>query len=343
MVYRVLEKKISISDVAEIAKARLVGKTDGVVCGICSNNEPRENCLTLFTGSSKKQLRETLFGTKVTAVLVKEGNSFDDLKDSVTLLYVANPIAALVSILSHFVQFADSDGVINQTVEIHKSAKLGKNISIGAFSVIGEGAEIGDNVVIHPHVVIYPFAKVGSNSILHSGATIREYCEIGKFSLIQNGAVIGSDGFGYFFDGSMLRAVPQIGTTKLADYVDIGANTCIDRATLGTTSVDMGTKLDNLVQVGHNVKIGKMSILCGQVGIAGSAIIGNGVTLGGQAGVGDNAVIPDKCRFAGQSSVFGKVTEAMDYAGSPAVPLKDWKRQIAALRKLPSLFSKLKK
>ena len=164
---------------------------------------------------------------------------------------------------------------------------------------------------------------------------IREDCIVGSDTVIQNGAVIGADGFGYVPDKELgLAPVPQVGVVVLSDRVDVGANACIDRATLGTTLVGLGTKIDNLVQVGHNTKIGKFAILCGQTGVAGSCDIGNQVVLGGAVGVADHIQIVDGCRIAGKSVVFGNLTEKNDYAGYPARPAGEWRRSMAIVSKL---------
>ncbi|MDZ4787046.1 MAG: UDP-3-O-(3-hydroxymyristoyl)glucosamine N-acyltransferase [bacterium] len=343
MHYKILNKSIPLSEIATKVNGRLLGNPTILCNGICSIDQPKENALSLFTSESQAKLGESISNNKFSAILVNSKYKFKTLDQKTALIFVENPIAALVKCMELFVEFLPHQNEISSKAEIHPSANLGKNVFIGAYSVIAQNVTVGENVVIHPHVVIYEGACIGAGSVLHSGSIIREYCEIGKFSVIQNGAVIGSDGFGYFFDGKMLKAVPQIGVVKLQDFVDVGANSCIDRAALGTTEVGLGSKLDNLVQVGHNVKIGKMSILCGQVGIGGSSKIGNGVTLGGQAGTADHSEISDNCRFAAKSGVIGSFKEAGDYSGMPAIPVSTWRRQIISLKKLPDLLKKLNK
>ena len=205
--------------------------------------------------------------------------------------------------------------------------------------MIGAEVQIGNNVTIHPHVVIYPGTIIEDDCIIHSGAIIREYCHLKKGCVIQNGAVIGSDGFGYVPDPALgLRAVPQVGRAVLGPLVDVGANSCIDRGALGDTSISLGTKVDNLVQVGHNVSIGEHTIVCGQSGIAGSTRIGARCVLGGSTGVGDHLNIPDDCRFGGNSGVITAIDEPGDYMGHPAIPAQQWRRQGVAVKKLPGLL-----
>jgi len=199
-------------------------------------------------------------------------------------------------------------------------------------------------VVIHPHVTVYPGVRVGARSVLHAGVVIREDCIIGEDNVLQPGAVIGADGFGYIPDPTFgLRPVPQVGHVVLAERVEVGANSCIDRATLGVTAVDTGTKIDNHVQVGHNTKIGKNSILCGMVGIAGSAHIGSNVTLAGYVGVGDHVSIVDNVRVGAKGGVSSDIREPGDWCGYPVVKGHRWRMQCAALEQLPELMRDFKK
>ena len=194
---------------------------------------------------------------------------------------------------------------------------------------------IEDRSVIHPHVTIYPRVRLGQGCVVHAGAVLREDVTLGDHCVIQNGAVIGADGFGYIPDqAGNLHAVPQVGAAKLGNEVHIGANSCVDRGTLGNTTVGDWTKIDNLVQTGHNVSLGQNCIVCGQTGIAGSVSIGNRVVLGGGCGVQDHVSIADGCRFAGHSGVIGDITERGDYAGMPALPARQWRRLVAQLRRM---------
>lgn len=320
-------KSLTVDEIAAICDGRVRGDGTIRISGLCSLDEPSESGIAFLREPSRKALREIFTEEKLGALLI-----MDALESSVEgcpfpLILVPDPLKALVKILPHLHRFPDRPSGISEKAEINPSAIIAKDVSIGAFCVIGKDVRLDECVVIHPHVVIYEGAHIGARTIIHSGAAIREFVSIGPDNIIQNGAVIGADGFGYIPDPKQgLVAVPQIGTVRTNDFVDIGANSCVDRATLGTTRIGSRTKLDNQVQVGHNVTIGSNSILCGQVGIAGSCKIGNRVVLGGNAGVADHITIVDGARFGAKAGVHGDVKKPGDYVGYPLIPAKGWKR-----------------
>lgn len=324
---------LTLPEIADKVAGKLSHDTGNIISRICELNNCTPDSLSLFTGNSAARLNLDIGDRVCGVVLVKKGLHLS----SIATIEVEDPIAALVQLLSIF-YVEEKNSTISQRAEISKSAVIGKNVSIGAFSVIGDNVIIEDDVIIHPQVVIYAGAKIGSKSTIHSGAVVREFVIIGSGSTIQNGAVIGSDGFGYYPTKLGLEPVPQVGIVHLGEKVDVGANSCIDRATLGATQLGSRTKLDNLVQVGHNVKIGSNTILCGQVGIAGSVEIGNQVVMAGNVGVADHIRIVDKVRIAAKSGVSTDLEKAGDYGGYPAVPVKEWYRQLSAFRLLPKFM-----
>jgi UDP-3-O-[3-hydroxymyristoyl] glucosamine N-acyltransferase len=214
---------------------------------------------------------------------------------------------------------------------------LGEDISVYPGATIGDNVTIGDRCVIHPGVVLYPGVVVGDDTTVHANAVVRERCRIGKRCVIQPGAVIGSDGFGYAPDGKGYYPIPQIGIVVLEDDVEVGANSCIDRAALEVTLIKRGTKLDNLVQVAHNCQIGEDCMLCSQVGISGSAKIGNHVTLTGQVGVAGHLTIGDNVMVGAKSGVPSSLEANAGYSGIPALPHKQWLRSMAVVAALPEL------
>src|SRR5579864_2316977 len=227
---------------------------------------------------------------------------------------------------------------VHPTALVHASARIAENASIGAYVFIDAGVRIGENCILLPHVVIYRDVKIGKNFFAHSHVSIRENCEIGDNVLLHNGVVIGSDGFGFAKDdqGSW-RKIPQSGRVVIENDVEIQANCCIDRASLGETRIGRNTKIDNLTQVAHNCTVGENSMLCAQVGLAGSTRVGNNVILAGQVGVAGHCRIGDNVVVTAQSGTHGDVPSGSLISGSPAFDHKQWRRSVALFAKLPEL------
>lgn len=255
---------------------------------------------------------------------------------------VANPRMAFTTLLSLFTPKPDVPPGIHPAAVVSATAKLGANVSIMAYAVIDEYAEIGDHTIIYPHTYIGREATIGSHSLIYPNVTVRENCHIGDRVIIQSGAVIGSDGFGFVTIDGRHQKVPQVGNVIIEDDVEIGANTCLDRATTGSTIVKQGTKIDNLVHLAHNVVVGENCFFVAQTGIAGSAKIGNNVTFAGQAGSAGHLTIGDNCVFAARSAPINDIPANSFYAGFPARPHKEWLRSEAAIGRLPDLIKKIR-
>jgi len=337
------KKTFSIKEIAEAVEGTIQGSDVLNIEGYCALNEPRQNCITFVTVKTQHALEKTLKEHLHSIAFIR-----DSLKKPeglpTTCILVKDPQRAMIAILPLFRPEIKAQKGISTKADIADTAIIGTNVTIGAFSVIGEDCIIEDNAVIHPHVVLYQGVHIKKGAIIHSGAIIREFCEVGQNVIIQNGAIIGADGFGYIpnADGTLL-AVPQVGIAKLEDNVEIGANSCVDRAALGTTLIDKGTKIDNQVQIGHNTHIGKHSIICGQGGVAGSVQIGDHVVLGARVGIPDHIKVVSGCRFAGASQIYNDILTPGDYAGSPAVPGMEFKRSIMVSKKLTGLLSTMRK
>ena len=231
---------------------------------------------------------------------------------------------------------------IHALAHVAADAAVDASASIGAFAVIGSGARVGARTIVHPHVVIGDGTSVGSDCILHAHVSIREGCTIGSRVIIQNGAVVGSDGYGFAQrpDGSHEK-IPQTGPVVIEDEVEIGANTTIDRPAVGETRIKAGTKIDNLVQVGHGVVLGRNVLLAAQVGIAGSTAIGDNVMFGGQAGAAGHLSIGDRVKVGARAAIFSSVEDEAFVAGTPAIDNEEWKKASAVFRKLPELRRRL--
>ena len=257
------------------------------------------------------------------------------------LLVVADPGLALIELLRTFHPEPPAAGGIHPTAVVAVGARVAAGASIGPYVVIGEGATIGDGAVLHPFVCVGADCVVGAGAVLHPHVVLYPGTAVGERVVLHAGVVVGADGFGYIARGGRHLKVPQVGRAVIEDEVEVGANSAIDRATLDETRVGAGTKIDNLVQVGHNVRIGRSSILCGQAGIAGSATIGDGVVLAGQSGVSNRVTVGDGARVAGKSAVFDDVAEGRQVAGTPAIEASRWRRQVALLQRLPEIRKRL--
>ena len=232
---------------------------------------------------------------------------------------------------------------VDASARVDESAVLGDGVHVGALAVVGALARVGARSVLHPHVVLYDGAEIGEDCVLHSGVHVRERCRLGRRVVVQNGAVIGGDGFGFARDAQgRYHKFPQVGIVVVEDDVEIGALSAIDRAALGETRIGRGTKLDNLVQVGHSVTIGEDSVLAGQVGIAGSTRLGKRVTLAGQVGVAGHLEIGDGATVTAQTGIPGSVEAGALVSGSPAIENRAWLKSTAVFAKLPELQRRLR-
>ncbi|HCE67311.1 MAG: UDP-3-O-(3-hydroxymyristoyl)glucosamine N-acyltransferase [Geobacteraceae bacterium GWC2_55_20] len=253
------------------------------------------------------------------------------------VIEVANPYLGFAKLLTLFyTQPHPPLGVLAGAV-VGSGVSLGEGISVYPGACIGNNVTIGNRTVIHSGAVLYEGAVIGDDCVIHANAVIRDRCRIGNRCILQPGAVIGSDGFGYAPDGRSYYRIPQIGIVMLEDDVEIGANSCIDRAALEVTLIRRGTKLDNLVQIAHNCQIGEDCMIVSQVGISGSAKIGNHVTLAGQVGVAGHLSIGDNVMVGAQSGVPSSLEANAGYSGSPTMPHKEWLRAMAVVPRLPEL------
>ncbi len=224
---------------------------------------------------------------------------------------------------------------------VHPTATIGRGASVAAGSTVGPGARVGRRTRIAEGVFLGEKAEVGDDCILYPYVVVRERCVIGSRCILHSGAVVGSDGFGYVWDGTAHRKIPQVGIVRIGDDVEIGANSAIDRATLGETRIGRGTKIDNLVQVGHNVVVGDDALLCGQAGIAGSARIEDRVTLAGQVGVNDHVTVGKGAIATGQAGVTGSIPPGAVVSGMPAAPHREFLKRAALVARLPELARRL--
>jgi UDP-3-O-[3-hydroxymyristoyl] glucosamine N-acyltransferase len=258
-----------------------------------------------------------------------------------TLLLVDNPYLAFAKILTFFAVPAHRGQGILPGAHIHPHAVIGKDVTISPGCVVSAGARIGERSFLHPNVVVGDQSTVGDDCILHANVTVREKSVIGDRVIIQPGAVIGADGFGFAPDGQSYFKIPQVGHVVIEDDVEIGACSCIDRGTMGVTLIARGTKIDNLVQIGHNVQIGEDTIVVSQVGIAGSTIIGSHCMFGGQAGVAGHIKVGDNVTLAARGGISNNVDDNQSLAGAPAMPHREWLKTAVGLSHLPEMRREL--
>ena len=283
---------------------------------------------------------------KSAAGLILVPKDFDRsfLPDS-NLIFVEKPYYTFMLLIKTWLQLDNSNRkpVISESVIVAKSAKLGENVSLGHNVVIGPHSSIGDNTTIKANSVIGENVKLGSNCLIYPNVTVYEDCIIHNNVILHSGCVIGSDGFGFLLHEGRQEKIPQVGNVLIHDNVEIGSNSSVDRASLGSTVIGAGTKIDNLVQIGHNCIIGENSIICAQVGLAGSTEIGNLVYLAGQVGVAGHLKIDDAAKIGAQSGVSSYVPPNTIYFGTPAIEAGSRKRIIASEKKLPQVVRFVKK
>jgi UDP-3-O-[3-hydroxymyristoyl] glucosamine N-acyltransferase len=280
-----------------------------------------------------------LASTRASAVLLATSAPGVDLPT----LRSPEPYACFARALALFFEPRRPPAGVHATAVVGPSARIGAAASIGAYAVIGDDVEIGPRATIFPHVTIYPGTRIGSDFVAHAGVVIREDVRIGDRVLLHPGVVLGADGFGFAPTPAGAVKIPQIGTVIVEDDVEIGANTTIDRATLGATVIRAQAKLDNLVMVGHNCEIGAGSFLAAQVGLAGSTKLGRGVQMGGQAGAAGHLTIGDGAQIVAQSGIPSSVPAGQVVGGYPAVEVTRWRRTSAALLRLPELLRRVRR
>ena len=259
------------------------------------------------------------------------------------VIRVADPLMAFADIVRQLRGHpAEPSGLIDATAHVHPSARLAPGVTVGPFAVIGEGTQIGENTAVHAGTVIGRFCKLGRDSVLHPRVVLYDDCVLGDRVHVHSGVILGADGFGYRTQNGRHIKVPQLGWVEIEDDVEIGAGSAIDRGTFGPTRIGAGTKIDNLVQIGHNCKIGRFNLLCGQVGIAGSCTTGDYTVMAGQVGVADHITIGSKVVVGAKSGVLCDIPEGSTVFGLPAGPSNEQLRMLLTLKKVPELRNDVK-
>lgn len=335
--------EFSAIQIAELLNGEVEGNHDIKVSNLSKIEEGKTGTLSFL---ANMQYEPYLYKTKASIAIVnKSFTPSESLPNTLTLIKVESAQAAFAKLLEIYNQIKQADAGIHSASNIEQSAKIGKGVYIGASVYIGKNTTIGDNVKIYPNTFIGDNVTIGEGSTLYASVNVYSDCVIGKHCTLHSGVIIGGDGFGFVPNSeNNYNKVPQIGNAILEDYVEVGANTAIDRATLGSTIIRKGVKLDNLIQVAHNVEIGENTVIAAQTGIAGSTKIGKNCMIGGQVGIVGHLKIADEVKIAAQSGVGQNIEQKGSiWQGSPAFSIGDYKRSYVMFRALPKIKKQLDK
>jgi UDP-3-O-[3-hydroxymyristoyl] glucosamine N-acyltransferase len=328
---------MKLSEVAQKLGCRLEGSPDIEIGSVAGIEQAEAGQITFLANRRYFPLLKT---TRASAVLVEDGIALarDPALPPLAALRTANPYLAFAHAIELYYQPPRYAPAIHPTAVIAKSARIGGGAHVGPYCFVDEDVEIGRNTVLHSSVTIYRGARIGDDFFAHAHAVVREFCRIGHRVILQNGAIIGGDGFGFAKqkDGSWYKMM-QPGPAVLEDDVEVQANACVDRATVGETRIGRGAKLDDLVLVGHASRVGANTLLCGQVGLAGSTRIGSNCILAGQVGTAGHLTVGDGSVLTAKSGVPNDVPPNSLYSGYPAVENREWLKNVAVLNRLPDL------
>lgn len=329
--------EFSAKQIAEYVQGTIVGNENATVHTFAKIEEGIPGALSFL---ANPKYTHYIYTTRSSIVLVNK--DFEPEQEvSTTLIKVEDAYESLARLMTLYEMHQPKKTGISSLASIAETAKIGKDVYIGPYVCIEEGAEIGDRCYIHPHVTVGSNAIIGTDTILYPHVTIYHDCRIGSHCILHAGAVIGADGFGFAPSPEGYEKIPQIGITILEDNIEVGANTCIDRATMGATIIHKGVKLDNLIQLAHNVEVGSHTVIASQGGIAGSAKIGEWCMFGGQVGVAGHIKIGDHVNVGAQSGIPGNVKSHTTLMGYPAIDPKQFARSAAIYKKLPDMYTEL--
>ncbi len=328
--------KLALSEIAKLIDGELCGNPEIVITGISGIKEAKEGEITFLANSKYDSLLKI---TQASAIIT----SRDPVKSTKPIIKTDNPSMAFAKIVGIFApSVIHHPNGVHPTALIQKNAKIGKNVAIGAYTIIEDNAVIGDGTIIYGNCYVGNDTKIGKKTIIYPHVSIRERITIGNRVIIHCGAVIGSDGFGFAKVKGIQEKIPQIGTVVVEDDVEIGANVTIDRARFDKTLIGKGTKIDNLVQIAHNVTIGENCLIIAQAGISGSTVLGKEVIIAGQAGLVGHIAVGDKAIAAAQAGVTKSIPPNTMVSGYPARKHLEAKRINAYVQNLPALYNKIK-
>jgi UDP-3-O-[3-hydroxymyristoyl] glucosamine N-acyltransferase len=330
--------EFTAKQIAELIQGRIEGDENATVNTFAKIEEGKKGAISFL---SNPKYTHFVYNTESTIVLIDENVELEQ-PTKATLIRVTNAYECVAKLLQMYDAMKPKKTGIDSLAFISPNAKIGNNCYIGAFAYIGDGVEIGDNCQIYPHAVIYDNAKLGNNCLIYPNVSIYHDCHLGNNVTIHSGSVIGADGFGFAPTPDGFDKIPQIGIVTIEDNVEIGANTCIDRSTMGSTYIRKGAKLDNLIQIAHNAEVGENTVMAAQVGVAGSTKVGKWCMFGGQVGMAGHISIADGTQVGAQAGITNTVKKAdAPIIGSPAIDAKAYMKAYAVYRRLPEMYQEL--
>lgn len=331
--------EFTASQIADFIKGKIIGDENALITGVSPVETAEKGQLTFI---AQEKFADHLEATNASVVIVSE-KLVSKEKYRPTLIVVPDAYLSFQVLMNFYQEMQGRKSGIEQGSFFHDTSKVGENVYIGAFTYVSEKASIGDETQVFPHVFIGKNVKIGKNCIIYSGARIYDYCVIGDNCIIHSNTVIGSDGFGFQPTESGFKKIPQLGNVVIEDDVEIGSNCTIDRGTIGSTIIGKGTKVDNLIQIAHNVKIGQNNVIAAQAGIAGSTVIGDWNQIGGQTGIVGHIKIGNQVRIQAQSGVNNNVNDGETIYGSPAITASDFRRNYVHFRNLAEIVKRIDK
>lgn len=330
--------EFTAKQIAEFIQGRVEGDENAIVNTFAKIEEGKKGAISFL---SNPKYTHFIYDTESSVVLVNESLELEHPTNA-TLIRVENAYECVAKLLQLYESMKPKKKGIDSLAFIDATAKIGKDCYIGPFVAIGPGVVIGEGCVLHPHVTIGENASIGNNTEIYSNAVVYHHCKIGNNCVLHAGCVIGADGFGFAPSADGYDKIPQIGIVTIEDNVEIGANTCIDRSTMGSTYIRKGVKLDNLIQVAHNVEIGENTVMAAQGGIAGSTKVGKWCMFGGQVGMAGHITIADQTNVGAQAGISNSVKKSgTTIIGSPAWDAKGFMKSAAMFRRLPDMYKQL--
>lgn len=330
--------EFTAKQIAEFINGHIEGNENATVNTFSKIEEGKPGSISFL---SNPKYTHFIYDTQSSIVLVNEDVKIEKPVNT-TLIRVKNAYECVAKLLQLYDSMKPQKTGIDPLAFVSSKAKIGKDCYIGAFAYIGDGVEIGDHSQIYPHTTIYDFVKLGSHCTIYPNVSIYHDCRIGNHVIIHSGSVIGADGFGFAPNTDGYDKIPQIGIVTIEDFVEIGANTCIDRSTMGSTYIRKGAKLDNLIQVAHNAEIGENTVMAAQVGVAGSTKVGKWCMFGGQVGMAGHINIADRTTVGAQAGITNSVREnGLTILGSPAWDAKGFMKSAAIFRRLSDMYKNI--